>query len=164
MQSNSIDLFGSLPTKTCTKCKTPKTLDAFSISTSVVWQRRYRGSWCKACVATSHRDKRKCPKGRRAILNSEKKKMYGITQDQYEAMYAQQKGLCAICHQPEKTPTNDGKAIRMLAVEHCHRTGAVRGLACRSCNSGLAQFRDDPELLRSAIRYLERVSVSPCTL
>jgi hypothetical protein len=41
-----------------------------------------------------------------------------------------------------------------LCVDHCHKTGKVRGLLCRQCNTGLGNFRDNTELLKSAIKYL----------
>ncbi|KAB2348952.1 endonuclease VII domain-containing protein [Actinomadura rudentiformis] len=40
-------------------------------------------------------------------------------------------------------------------VDHCHETGAVRGLLCPECNSGMGQLRDDPVTLRRAADYLE---------
>ena len=43
-------------------------------------------------------------------------------------------------------------------VDHNHIfTEAVRGALCDSCNRGLGQFKDSPESLASAIRYLSDV-------
>lgn len=73
--------------------------------------------------------------------------MYGLSQDEYEAMLLKQKGLCAIC---------GGKCRHEnLSVDHCHATGAVRGLLCENCNRGLGLMMDSPELLRLAASYLE---------
>lgn len=63
-------------------------------------------------------------------------------------MFASQGGVCAICRQPE------GREGRSLSVDHDHDSGVVRGLLCDSCNVGLGRFRDDPELVRSALEYL----------
>lgn len=63
-------------------------------------------------------------------------RQYGLTCDQYDAMFAEQDGLCAICGQPERA-LERGR-IRKLAVDHDHETGRVRGLLCYSCNVRLA--------------------------
>ncbi len=42
----------------------------------------------------------------------------------------------------------------MLAVDHCHDTGFVRGLLCNRCNVGIAQFGDNPDNIQKAIDYL----------
>jgi hypothetical protein len=74
---------------------------------------------------------------------------YGITRAEYDLIAERQGGLCAICRQP----SNGG---RRLAVDHDHRTGAVRGLLCMNCNRMLGQGGDDPERLRQAIAYLTK--------
>ena len=77
---------------------------------------------------------------------------YGITLEDYNTLLEQQNGVCAICKNPE-TLTVKGKIVN-LSVDHCHDTGVVRGLLCRSCNVGLGNFRDDVNLLETAISYL----------
>lgn len=64
---------------------------------------------------------------------------YGITREQYDNLFEQQGGLCAICKQPETVKTGAG-VIRRLAVDHDHDTGRVRGLLCYRCNTTLGQF------------------------
>ena len=81
------------------------------------------------------------------------KKHYGMTIDEYEKMYDKQKGLCFICGNPETTQCNNGKS-RKLAVDHCHKTGKIRGLLCTSCNRGLGYFQDSIDLLTKATEYL----------
>lgn len=70
--------------------------------------------------------------------------------DEYDRMLERQGGVCAICG------NGASDAIRKnLAVDHCHGTGRVRGLLCGNCNTGLGSFKDDPVLLRRAIKYLK---------
>lgn len=75
------------------------------------------------------------------------KRNYGIAPDDYDDLLASQDGVCAIC---KKTCLTGNR----LCVDHDHKTGAVRGLLCRSCNIGLSQFEDDPVRLVVAVRYL----------
>lgn len=47
-----------------------------------------------------------------------------------------------------------------MHIDHDHRTGKVRGILCQACNLGLGKFRDDPALIKSAIRYLSVRGIS----
>lgn len=80
------------------------------------------------------------------------KYLYGITADQFEALLADQGGVCAICGTSEWP----GSYRCTPHVDHSHETGEVRGLLCGDCNFGLGKFKDDPKLLRAAAEYLER--------
>ena len=73
---------------------------------------------------------------------------YGLSEEQLSELEARDP-VCAICG-------SDMSGDRNKAVDHCHETGRVRGLLCRSCNTGLGNFKDDPKRLRAAIRYLAR--------
>ncbi len=84
------------------------------------------------------------------------KKNFGITLDDYNLMYENQKGLCAICNKPETVKQNFSEAMKMLAVDHCHKTGKIRALLCSKHNMALGLFMDDIDLLESALNYLKK--------
>jgi hypothetical protein len=75
--------------------------------------------------------------------------MYGISLIDYENMFAYQNGKCKICK------IDSSKLTKILVIDHCHKTGRVRGLLCDRCNVGLGSFKDDSMLLRSAASYLD---------
>ena len=68
---------------------------------------------------------------------------YGISLEVRDEMAEAQGGRCLICK----------RKVR-LCVDHDHESGVVRGLLCYRCNVGLGYFKEDPKLLRKAIRYL----------
>jgi hypothetical protein len=76
--------------------------------------------------------------------DGERARRYGLSLADYRALQARQGHACAICR----------KVTRALCIDHCHVTGRVRGLLCRSCNSALGFYADDPRLLRAALAYL----------
>lgn len=78
---------------------------------------------------------------------------YGLTLEEYNRMLDAQCGGCAICG--SKTPRGGGRGS-VLGVDHCHQTGKVRGILCNQCNHLIGKAGDDPEILRAAIKYLER--------
>jgi len=75
------------------------------------------------------------------------KRAYGMTPEQYDAMFKRQKGRCAICR--EQVPYR-------LGVDHCDLTKVVRQLLCVPCNTGIGGLKHRPALLRRAAKYLER--------
>jgi len=81
------------------------------------------------------------------------RRYYGMRIEQFEAMLAAQNGVCWICKKPE-TVTKNGRVVS-LSVDHCHDTHKIRGLLCKACNSGIGHFYHTPELLLSAVQYLE---------
>lgn len=90
-------------------------------------------NWCKDCKT-----------------DSRLKKTYGITNADYEQMLEDQGYSCKLCGGPSRRKKFD--------IDHCHSTGKVRALLCEDCNRGLGCFKDNPNLLRTAIEYLHEHS------
>lgn len=121
---------------------------------------RAKESACDKCKkAISEKNRGRAKKNPEAYKKYRKKSwlknIYGISIEEYEAMKADQLGVCAICGKQE-TASN-----RELAVDHDHSTGAVRGLLCTNCNLGLGNLQDDPDIVRRALEYLEKTSGQP---
>lgn len=67
--------------------------------------------------------------------------------DEYDQLLQHQDGRCYIC---------GGKRQYNLHVDHCHKTGLVRGLLCKGCNKRLLpSVRDNVDRLNRAIEYLQ---------
>jgi hypothetical protein len=138
----------------CTKCKQVKPDTDF-------WRdnaERRRKSHCRVCTAAASREwRRRQPnyeKQRYAAQRVETRerhliRKYGVSLADYEAMLAKQGGQCAICLCEPST-----QAHGVFHVDHCHKTGRVRGLLCRGCNHVLGHLKDDPKALRRAVEYL----------
>lgn len=82
------------------------------------------------------------------------RRTYGITLEEYNAVFKHQGLRCAICRKLVLT----GKA--RLAVDHCHTTGLLRGLLCWKCNRAIRVFMDNQELMISAAEYLKTPPIS----
>ncbi len=72
---------------------------------------------------------------------------YGINQAQYDEIYTRQNGRCAMCQVELSTVKAN--------VDHCHKTGRVRGILCHPCNIGLG-FIERPEFVERAQVYLDQ--------
>jgi len=132
-------------TKYCKSCDTTKPIDDFYLrnKTSMV-----RHSTCKEC------DKKRVKENHDPVAyrNAELQRRYGITQQDYEVMIAEQNNQCAICNTTEP----GGRHNRgYFVVDHCHTTGKVRKLLCNNCNTALGLVGDNTHILQSMIEYLQ---------
>jgi len=162
-------------TKTCSKCTRTLPLSEYRTQKTSPDGLRYE---CKDCqkqyMATWRSENRQRMRDhearRRATMSEEEKarkreldlaryhadpsvardkilrKKYGISQAEYDAMLEKQGGVCRIC--------GGTNGPRILHVDHHHGTGAVRGLLCTNCNTGLGMFQDNPNFLSQAMTYL----------
>ncbi|MER7776213.1 endonuclease VII domain-containing protein [Streptomyces sp. NPDC096191] len=78
------------------------------------------------------------------------KRHYGLTEAERDQLIADQGGVCCIC-----------LAAPAAHVDHCHKTGRVRGVLCFSCNAALGQFKDRPDAIRRAAAYVEGIAWKP---
>jgi hypothetical protein len=125
--------------KRCRKCRSTKPIEEF-------WKTMMGSdgytSRCKTCLTEQ------------AIQIK-----WGLSKVDVMLMLAAQRDRCAIC----RKQFNLG-SFRPYAIDHCHATGRIRGILCRLCNTGLGMFRDSPQFLRSAARYIEKHRKPPASV
>src|ERR1035437_4266456 len=80
-----------------------------------------------------------------------RKRRYGLTNQEFDALLAAQGGSCALCHEQLKLDKP-----KTFHIAHCHKTKKVRGILCARCNLGLGRFGDSIEQLEDAIAYLKK--------
>lgn len=111
---------------------------------------------CRECRKLRNRVYDKSAKGkvRRRRENFKRRHSIAVPDGLYDQFFNAQDGRCAICGTPA-CATGSG-----FALDHCHKTGAFRGLLCNRCNVTIAKFDDDPVQLelfgRNAARYVTR--------
>lgn len=106
-----------------------------------------RHTECKECAKIRVKNNH-CPIRARA---NDLRRNYGITLEDYDAMYEKQNGQCAICGS-----NNPGGRWNHFAVDHDHETGEVRELLCNNCNTAIGLLKESPELIRLAAHYLDK--------
>jgi hypothetical protein len=141
-------------TKVCSKCRVAKPLSAYGKQTGGRFGLHPTCKECRRASSRAHygenreailvKQKEQWPRKRDGYRKRRREQRYGVTAEQYEAMYEGQGGRCAIC----------GGEFDVLCVDHDHDTGAVRGLLCRPCNVGIGYLRDDPDRVEAAAGYL----------
>jgi len=119
--------------QTCCGCNTFRSLSCFHGSI----EKNTLSSRCRDCISANFLRYR-----------------YNISLSEFIELRESQKDACKICGCRLEISKNSSLRSKKVAVDHCHRTGLVRGLLCFACNTGLGHFRDDLTLLKSAITYL----------
>lgn len=143
-------------TKTCTSCGQEKPVGEFHSQKKGKWGVDSR---CKPCrnadavrrtklLGRAHKNTIK----RRHIL----KTRYGLTVEAYNALFAAQNGVCAICLLPEDGCSGPLRTKRVMAVDHDHETGKVRGLLCIRCNSAVERFDRMSDFADRVRAYLQK--------
>lgn len=118
--------------KWCPRCQQYRAVENFPERKDT----KKRASYCRPCQKAYNSERRL-------------KIQFGLDWDEYDFLLAAQGGRCAIC---------DGRPRKhLLAVDHDHKTGEIRGLLCSRCNHKLlGSANDDPARLRKAADYLEQ--------
>jgi hypothetical protein len=129
--------------RNCKTCETKRPLEDFYKDKGY---KSGRMSWCKFC----HSDKVKAKYNPLVRKARKLKYTYGITIEEFDSKLKDQGGCCAIC-KSDKPGGNGG-----FYVDHNHLTGQVRGLLCHWCNFMIGQSKEDIEILRAGIEYLEK--------
>lgn len=133
-----------LPTKRCSKCTEVKKLSEFYKSARASGDGH--DGLCKGCRSNYSRNWRK----ENVHIN------YDLTQEQHEQMLETRGSRCPICGEIDESPY----------IDHCHKTGKVRGLLCQRCNTALGFLRDNPRACLRAAIYLQSAADPgfPCNL
>ena len=77
------------------------------------------------------------------------KRLYNITLDQFNQMLKNQDNKCSICGK-EFTKSNSP------CVDHNHKTKRVRALLCSNCNAAIGFLQDDPLIIHNAEMYVRK--------
>ena len=93
-------------------------------------------------------------KDRMYTMKHRLREKYGMTIKEYNDMLESQGNVCAICGESEQVLHNG--LPRLMAVDHNHSTGAVRGILCNNCNRLIGLAEEDTHLLEKAIAYLSQ--------
>ena len=133
--------------KKCSKCKEIKQLNEFHNSKNGKLKVHH---YCKMCHSGYRKQKYVYNKSK--CRDAQLKSKYNLTELELNKMFIAQDKKCMIC----KNQYSSASRQSGLQVDHCHRTGKVRGLLCSNCNIGLGMFKDNIHILESSILYLKQ--------
>jgi len=121
--------------KKCSKCGEMKSLSEYHRDHRKN-SKKTHVSRCKVCAGKYFR-------------NHDLKRNYNITLEDFNRMFAEQEGCCAICH------THQSECKGKLNVDHNHETGQVRALLCGKCNRALGLLQENKRTIKNMLDYVE---------
>lgn len=127
----------------CTKCSLLKPEYAFRLRNRSDCPKPIRVKQCLKCERAANRIRMKVYNKRKWVTQ------YGLTWDSYQELLDSQSRKCAACEAELDCGPN-------THIDHCHRTGKVRGILCRSCNIALGLLDDDKDRVSLLLNYIER--------
>lgn len=146
--------------KECRRCVIFQPIESF-------YRRLDKENRCKSCVSQLRKiayakDPQKVINRvrRDRLANPEKmrgtklKQTYGLSLENWNKLYAEQNGVCAVCRKPESTIWR-GRVVN-LAVDHDHETLEVRGLLCTKCNRSLGLMDENVDRILSLAEYIKK--------
>lgn len=110
------------------------------------------GEWKARQAETVRNWQKNNPEKMKAAQLRKRLRVYGLSIGEYEARIRAQGSSCAIC----------GTVTERLCLDHCHKTGKLRGLLCDTCNKALGMLGDDAEGIRRALDYLNGCQIGTC--
>lgn len=102
---------------------------------------------CQACAAAFAAGPG--PGGSGSTRDRRLRARFGITEAQLAELIKAQQGVCALCRTAPATH-----------LDHCHQSGAVRGVLCPGCNGALGSFGDTITAVEQALAYLAAPAVA----
>lgn len=87
-------------------------------------------------------------------FKSRLKRDFSMIPEDYLKMFKKQEGVCATCKKSETKINSKSKKVQSLSIDHCHKTGKIRGLLCNRCNITLGKVEDNPTILQNMLDYL----------
>ena len=133
-------------TKVCKLCNVEKSEENYYKFHDKWSDNLYLSSRCKPC----HQQHKKENANKAKNNKTEKLKLrYGLTYEQWESMREKENYACMICG------ITEDELNKVLDVDHCHESEKVRGVLCNHCNNIIGRAKDNVDLLKAAITYLE---------
>jgi hypothetical protein len=136
--------------KACTRCNQNKSFNLFNKNNANKDGLAY---WCKECYSDYNKNRWQDENLKEEARRNKLFKRYGITSSDYDKLFLEQEGKCKICGTDD--PYHVSNNSKYFCVDHCHKTGNVRGLLCNDCNVGIGRLKDNIDILQNAIVYLK---------